>query len=283
MSIRSSRIHVVAAAFVAAAVVAAVAPISAHDFWIAPSAYRPKVGSLVGLRLLVGQSLLGDPVPREPSAIERFVVASVASVASVSGTVNDASEKPVPGRDGGDPAGVFRVDAPGLLVVGYQSVPRLVELTADKFDQYLGEEGLDAVRSLMASKPMKSTARELFARCAKAVLLSGPPSAGEGDRALGLPLELIAERNPYTTPRSEAFPFVLRYQGAARPGALVIALSARNPSLKLSARTDRDGRVTFTFPESGPWLVKTVHLIPARSGAGADWESFWASSTFELP
>lgn len=277
MPIRSSRLHVVAAAFIAAAVVAAVAPISAHDFWIAPSAYRPNVGSLVGLRLLVGQSLLGDPVPREPSAIERFVVSSV------SGAVNGASERPVPGRDGGDPAGIFRVDAPGLLVVGYQSVPRLVELTADKFDQYLGEEGLDAVRSLMASKPMKSTARELFARCAKAVLLSGPSSAGEGDRALGLPLELIAERNPYTTPRGEAFPFVLKYQGAARPGALVIALSARNPSLKLSARTDRDGRVTFKFPESGPWLVKTVHLIPARPGADADWESFWASSTFELP
>ncbi len=274
MSIRSSRVHVVAAAFIAAAIVATVAPISAHDFWIAPSAYRPKVGSLVGLRLLVGQSLVGDPVPREPAAIERFVV---------SGAANGSGEKTIAGRDGGDPAGIFRVDTPGLLVVGYQSVPRLVELTADKFDQYLGEEGLDAVRSLMASKPMKSTARELFARCAKAVLLSGASSATDGDRALGLPLELIAERNPYTAPHGEAFSFVLKYQGAARPGALVIALSARNPSLKLSARTDRDGRVTFKFPESGPWLVKTVHLIPARPGAGADWESFWASSTFELP
>lgn len=274
MTIRSSRLHVVAAAFAAAAIVATVTPISAHDFWIAPSVYRPKVGSLVGLRLLVGQSLIGDPVPREPSAIERFVV---------SGTENGSDEKPIPGRDGGDPAGIFRVDAPGLFVVGYLSVPRLVELTADKFDQYLGEEGLDAVRSLMASKPMKSTARELFSRCAKAVLLSGLSSAADRDRALGLPLELIAERNPYTTPRGEAVPFVLKYRGAARPAALVIALSARNPSLKLSARTDRDGRVSFKFPESGPWLVKTVHLIATRPGAGADWESFWASSTFELP
>jgi uncharacterized GH25 family protein len=264
----------VAAAFIAAAIIAAVAPVSAHDFWIAPSAYRPKVGSLVGLRLLVGQSLIGDPVPREPSSIERFTVSDAA---------NGSSDKPIPGRDGGDPAGIFRVDAPGLLVVGYQSAPRLVELTADKFDQYLGEEGLDAVRSLMTPKPARSTARELFSRCAKAMLLSGPSSAGDGDRALGLPLELIAERNPYTTPRGEALPFVLKYRGAARSGALVIALSARNPSLKLSARTDRDGRVTFKFPESGPWLVKTVHLIPARPGAGADWESFWASSTFELP
>src|SRR5262245_37034967 len=131
MSISSARVHVVAAAFIAAAVFAAVAPISAHDFWIAPSAYRPKVGTLVGLRLLVRPSLIGDPVPRAPSAIERFVISSV------SGAVNGSGEKPIPGRDGGDPAGIFRVDTPGLLVVGYQSVPRLVELTADKFDQYL--------------------------------------------------------------------------------------------------------------------------------------------------
>jgi hypothetical protein len=28
------------------------------------------------------------------------------------------------------------------------------------------------------------------------------------------------------------------------------------------------------------WLVKSVHMIP---GAKADWESYWASLTFELP
>jgi hypothetical protein len=30
------------------------------------------------------------------------------------------------------------------------------------------------------------------------------------------------------------------------------------------------------------WLIKAVHMIPAPSGANADWESFWASVTFEL-
>ena len=94
---------------------------------------------------------------------------------------------------------------------------------------------------------------------------------------------IVAERSPYGTAPGEELSFVLKYRGTARPGALVIALSARNPSLKLSARTDRDGRVRFRFPQNGAWLVKAVHLIPARQGANADWESFWASSTFELP
>jgi len=31
------------------------------------------------------------------------------------------------------------------------------------------------------------------------------------------------------------------------------------------------------------WLVKAVHMIPLPKDGDADWESFWASLTFELP
>ena len=45
----------------------------------------------------------------------------------------------------GDPAGFVRVAMPGLLVIGYRSNPSAIEVAADKFNQYLKEEGLDAV------------------------------------------------------------------------------------------------------------------------------------------
>jgi hypothetical protein len=32
----------------------------------------------------------------------------------------------------------------------------------------------------------------------------------------------------------------------------------------------------------GVWLVKAVHMIPAKPGTNADWESYWASLTFDL-
>ena len=62
-----------------------------------------------------------------------------------------------------------------------------------------------------------------------------------------------------------------------------MAINRRNPSEKLSARTDNDGRVRFRLPADGMWLVKAVHMIPAPAGANAEWASFWASLTFELP
>ncbi len=245
---------------------------AAHDFWIEPSVFHPKVGGLVGLRLLVGQDMIGDPVPREPASIERFVVAQ------------GSSAKAVPGRDGGDPAGIVRVAEPGLLVVGYQSQPRAIELPAGKFEQYLGEEGLDEIRGLVADPGRHmQTAHELFVRCAKTLLSSGTPVAGQADGRLGLTLELVAERNPYLAAAGQRMPFVLIYEGKAKPRALVVAVSAQDPAARLSARTDAEGRVTFVFPHGGTWLVKAVHMIAASPASGADWRSFWASTTFELP
>ena len=58
-----------------------------------------------------------------------------------------------------------------------------------------------------------------------------------------------------------------------------MALSQANkPSLH--ARTDRNGRVTFAL-DSGVWMIKAVHMVPAPPASGADWESFWSSLTFK--
>ena len=61
-----------------------------------------------------------------------------------------------------------------------------------------------------------------------------------------------------------------------------MAVNRANPKLKLSMRSDKDGRVAFKLPQDGVWLVKAVHMIEAPAGSGAQWASFWASLTFEL-
>jgi uncharacterized GH25 family protein len=248
------------------------APLFAHDMWIEPTTFSPEPGQIVGVRLRVGQDLLGDPLPRNPALINQFVFEDV------------AGRKPVVGRDGGDPAGFLRVAAPGLLVVGYGSNPSAVELPAEKFNQYLKEEGLDAVAALRARRnETGAKAQELFSRCAKSLVLSGSPSAAQSDRLLGFTLELVAERNPYAIRAGADLPVRLTYENRPLAGALVVAMNRLNPSEKLSARTGGDGRVRFRLRSGGLWLIKAVHMIPAPAGAGAQWASFWASLTFELP
>lgn len=249
-----------------------VAPLLAHDMWIEPTTFLPQPGQIIGVRLRVGQDLLGDPLPRDPALINQFIA-------------EDASgRRPLVGRDGSDPAGFLRVAMPGLLVVGYRSNPSAVELTAEKFNQYLKEEGLDAVVAQRARRnETGAKAHELFSRCAKSLVLSGSPSAAQADRTLGFTLELVAERNPYAIRADEMLPVHLTYENHPLAGALVVAMNRLNPSEKLAARTDKEGRVRFRLRHGGMWLVKAVHMVPAPAGSNAEWTSFWASLTFEPP
>ena len=147
-----------------------------------------------------------------------------------------------------DPAGFLRVDTPGLLVVGYRSNASAVELAAEKFNQYLKEEGLEAIAALRARRnETGAKARELFSRCAKSLLLTGSPNAAQGDRRLGFTLELVAEKNPYALGAGEELPVRLTYENSPLAGALVVAINRLNPSEKLSARTGADGRVRFSY------------------------------------
>jgi uncharacterized GH25 family protein len=232
----------------------------AHDFWIEPATFTPRPGQVVPVRLRVGQDLLGDPVPRDPALLKEFVLH------------NGTAAKPLVGRDGADPAGFLRTESDGLAVIGYLSNPSPAELPADKFNQYLKEEGLDAIPRQSASP-----VREKFSRCAKSLVLSGPAAAGQSDRLLGFTLELLAEKNPYALRDGEDFPVRLFYEKRPIAGTLVVAMNRLNPAEKQSARTDAQGRVRFRLPKSGVWLIKAVHMVPATGG----WASYWASLTFE--
>jgi uncharacterized GH25 family protein len=246
------------------------APLFAHDMWIEPTTFSPPSGEIVGVRLLVGQGMLGDPLPRTTSLINQFVV-------------DDASgRKPLVGRDGGNPAGYLRVANPGMLVVGYFSNPSTVDETAEKFNQYLKEEGLDSIAALRASRNQTNTpVHEMFSRCAKSLVLSGAPNNGDGDRHLGFTLELFAEKNPYTLRAGVDLPVRLTYENRPLAGTLVVAMNRLHPSEKVSARTGADGRVRLRLKPGGMWLIKAVHMLPAAAGSNADWISYWASLTFE--
>jgi uncharacterized GH25 family protein len=243
----------------------------AHDFWIEPSTFTPRPGELVTLRLLVGERLAGEALPRSDAMITSFVV-----------TGPDGTQ-PVRGRDGFDPAGMVTLAKPGLHVVGYRSRASHVELEPGKFASYLETEGLQQIASLRAARgDTDKPAKERFSRCAKALLVAGPSAAQGKDAPLGLTLELVAEKSPAALAPGDALPLRLTYDGQPIAGVLVSALSQTSPSANVAARTDESGRVTLPLAVAGPWLVKAVHMIPLPPGDDAQGESFWASLTLSV-
>lgn len=240
-----------------------------HDMWIEPSAFRPEAGQVVSVKLRVGQELLGDPIPRSSQLIQDFVVADA------------AGRQPVAGREGSDPAGFLRVAHPGVFVIGYNSKANSAELPAEKFNSYLKEEGLESILAERARRKQSGDkAKELFFRCAKSLVSTGPAAAGAGDQALGFPLELVAERNPYALGNDEALPLRLTYEKRPLANVLVTARNRAKPMETVTARTGIDGRVKMMLPGTGMWMLKAVHMVAAAAGVEADWTSYWASLTF---
>lgn len=245
------------------------ARLSAHDMWIEPMTFLPKAGDLVSLRLRVGENLIGDPLARDSRLIRDFVV-------------HDADgHRPVVGRDGSDPAGLARVAAPGLVAVAYHSAPSVVDLPAAKFNQYLAEEGLDAITAKRAAeRKTDSGARDAFIRCAKSLLWVGAPTGVHRDAVLGLPLELVAQENPYALGADRGLTVRLLFEGRPLGGVLVVAMNRRTPGNSQRVRTDHQGRARLQIDAGGTWLIKAVHMVPAGAASGADWTSYWASLTF---
>jgi uncharacterized GH25 family protein len=246
-------------------------PAAAHDMWIEPSTFHPAPGANVTVALLVGQKLAGEPLPRDPLLIDRFVL------------TGGRAEVSIEGEPGDDPAGSVRVREPGLHWIGYQSQPYPLVLDAAKFEAYLKDEGLERIVEARAKQGQSAApGRERFHRCAKALLVVGQKGTAVFDAPLGFTLELVPLKNPYALAPGGELPLALSFRGKPIEGVLVVALDKGAPDKAVSARTDAQGHVTLRLDRPGFWLIKAVHMQPAAAGAGVDWESFWASITFDL-
>lgn len=256
----------------AAALLFFASPLSAHDFWIQPSTYRPEVGETLLIHLRVGQHFLGDPLPRSATLIERFVA------------VSPSGQTDIAGVEGRDPAGTFPVTKAEDLLIGYRSRPTFVELGPEKLAQYLADEGEERIQKIRESVGKENAPwREIFSRCAKSLLASGNGRARVFNKVLGFRLELIPGKDPSRSRAGSAIPVLLQFDGQPLAGALVVAINSADPLHPLRMRTDARGQVSLTLPQAGEWMFKAVHIFPAPAGGKAEWESLWASLTFELP
>jgi uncharacterized GH25 family protein len=253
----------------AAIVVAAIAPLAAHDFWIEPSSFHPEPGSIVAIGLRAGQGFVGDPVRRSSESIEQFIARE-----------GDREEQ-VTGSEGSDPAGILMTGGRETAIVAYRSRPAYIELPADRFEDYLRLEGLEAIVARRRERGKGATpGLEYFTRYAKALLTGQSPSRAV-TRPVGFEMEIVPDADP--TRKSGAFAGAVLYRGAPLPGALVVAMPRANPSERSTVRTDARGTFTFAMLKPGVWLIKSVHMVETGWLSRADWQSSWASLTFEVP
>lgn len=256
------------------------APASSHEFWIVPDRFTVARGDAVGVGLRVGTGWPGEDFGRQDRRIVRFA------------WIDASGERPLEGGEGDVPAGRVGEAASGTAIAVYRSTDATAELDAATFEAYLREEGLEQASAERAERGLSGAAvRERYSRCAKAILgvTSGRararrtgPSPVDVTRPVGLDLEIVPLADPRDVLRARGMlPIRVTWRGAPARGLLVKAQRQGEPAVRITARTDADGRATVRLPSGGIWLVNTVRMQAAPEGSGFDWQSTWSSLTFE--
>ena len=243
----------------------------AHEFWVEPSTFTLESGGRLGVRLCVGDGFEGWSLARNAQRIEKFVA------------TGPAGEQPIVGLDGSDPAGIARLTTSGGYVIAYRSNRAFTEMPALKFDEYLKDKGLDRIVGLRAKQGAnrQQVVHEAYSRNSKALIRVGNAS-DIVDRRMGLRLELIAVPDRSQAEGGELHSYQLLFEGRPLAGALVAATRPGTSDEDLKARTDTEGRVSFRLTAPGMWRIAVVHMIRAPADVAAEWESLWASLTFEI-
>jgi uncharacterized GH25 family protein len=272
---------------VLASVAALAAPSAlAHEFWIMPDAFGVTSGSLVRVRIFHGERLRGDVVPRRNAYVDRFDLA------------HTGGPTPVLGADQSR-VGFVRPGVVGPATLVYQSAEYAHVMAAESFEAYLAEEKLtDALASRRERAESAAPAREVYIRCAKALLsvagseesASGTHASTPADSPVGLPFEIVlstGEPAPLDA-ASEAVGTKTRIRATVllngRPAAdiRVVCTSSEDPDTLLEARTDEAGLVAFDSDGAGVWILTALHIERTTARDDADWKSYWASLTFEV-
>jgi hypothetical protein len=232
----------------------------AHDTYLMPAKFVTQPGK----PLLVSVHN-GDSFPRSEHATDprRLVCLKLSD-----GTV--VSDLQIAGRA---THGTVTVPGKGSMYVIAETQPKLIEMTAPKFAAYLREEGLPH-----AAKG-DAVVREIYRKYAKAYLVSDAPDAGYAKPA-GLAIEIVPEADPASLRAGSELPVRVLFRGAPLPNAQME--KAWTGGRAVVGRTDSGGRLRVPVDSAGKWRLHVVHMEPARETAKADWESYWASLTFEV-
>jgi uncharacterized GH25 family protein len=182
--------------------------------------------------------------------------------------------------------GETRIPQSGSFILTAHTIPHAFQLPAKDFNAYLKEEGLDQVIAWREQhKATQTPGRERYSKYAKALLTTGGKNEFH-TRPAGLTIEIVPEISPYDLRPGADLPIQILLRGNPAPNLQVetsVATASAPTKIAIAGRTDPQGRLIIPRLTSGKWRIHTVSMERCKDPSVADWESSWASLTFELP
>jgi uncharacterized GH25 family protein len=253
----------------------------AHDFWLQPAKWRVDPRMPFDVTLLVGHGPYRQRSPIPASRIVRFE-----AIAADGRRADLRSRMHLAAANGDATIGFTR---PGTYLVTLETDNRAEShLPAIRFNDYLKVEGLTPAIALRArTRRTDADGAENYSRHAKAIVQVGPIDPRHQimvTRPIGLALEIVPEHSPLATPRGSSLPVRIFYHGKPLAGALVkLTDLARDAEPVEMRRSDASGRVVFSMPQRGSWLINVIWTRPQPRTSLTDFDTDFSSLSFNVP
>ena len=252
-----------------------VVPTFAHDLYLMPERFVAAPGTHLRVFFQNGDEFPAGVSAVKPERLRNTKLVSHAGSAMFESITAEAKRT----------TALVRVPGTGLAFLTAETLPSLITLDPKKFRSYLEHENLTNAMTWRDShgeggKP----GRERYSKYVKSLIQVEKSDTYYRART-GLAIEIIPEADPYSLKPGATLPVQVFFRGAPAADVAVESAWLENGKAKMEVvgRTDANGRARITVKATGPHRLHAIVMVRCAAPEAADWESFWASLTFEIP
>lgn len=178
----------------------------------------------------------------------------------------------------------------GTYAIGVSTRPRLIQMTAKDFADYLKHDGVVDTLATFDMGDGSKIITERYSKHVRAILQVGDMLSDEHEDVFGYPVEIVLQNNPGSLHVGDELAFQVLRNRAPLANQVVYASHAgyeashgagrRKHAIML--RTDAGGRATFNVTTSGIWYLTLIHMEKLTQDPDVDYESNWSTVTFQI-
>ena len=245
----------------------------AHDLWLIPQKFRVSPAENLTVSANTGMDFPKSLSAITPDRIDQFVLmgkdkrsdlenfSTVGNSLIVDCTLKNA----------------------GTYVIAAALKAKEIQLTAKEFNEYLLHDGLPNIYELRKKEGiLDKDAIEYYSKYPKTIVQVGDALDDTPTRPLGLAIEIVPRVNPYSLKLGDDLKVLVLFGGKALPDLdLAWSYPGRGEEFAGSTKTDKNGEAIVPLVKAGPYVIRLTHMEWVKKQTH-EWESYWASLTFEV-
>jgi uncharacterized GH25 family protein len=247
--------------------------VQSNEFWLQPKKFKYALNEEMNVAFLEGENFDGEPWDLKKSKITKLEIAHQAKVTGLKLQIKPDTKDKLK----------YKLVEEGTYLLSVQSNEIYIELEADKFNDYLKEDGLDDALDIRSkTNTLDKPSKEFSSHYVKLLVQAGSKTDDTFRKKTGMRIEIIPKQNPYLLKSGDYLQCQVLFNGQPRAHQMVkVWNKIGNTTFQQNNYTENDGTIKFPISSKGPWMVTTVVMIPSEK-PGADWQSFWSSLVFGI-